>query len=200
MTTSVSTSAHIREEEGSAVAAFSPRELMARIRSLLRRSARARPAPGPHDGWHDSPAGALMTAGVVTFHPGRHEVRVHGRTITCTPGEFRLLEILASRPGQVFTRAQILERLHGFDGYATTRTVDVQVMNLRRKIEADPRRPRSLMTVYGVGHKPADGEPPSDAGAGTEAAGGTGTGHATGTGTGHGTGTGTGSRGGRRGR
>jgi two-component system, OmpR family, alkaline phosphatase synthesis response regulator PhoP len=126
---------------------FSPRELMARIRSLLRRSARGTTAA--------EPAG-LLTAGPVTVDPARHEVRAHGRTIECTPGEFRLLEVLAARPGQVFTRPQILEQLHGFDRYITLRTVDVHVMNLRKKIEENPRRARCLVTVYGVGYKLAD--------------------------------------------
>ncbi|QIQ04511.1 response regulator transcription factor [Streptomyces liangshanensis] len=137
---------------------FSPRELMARIRSLLRRSARtvaAAPAPDP-----------VLTVGALRVDPGRHEVWAHGRRIECTPGEFRLLEVLAERPGQVFTRAQILEQLHGFDRYITSRTVDVHVMNLRKKIEPHPRRARTLVTVYGVGYKLADGEA---AGAGTGA-------------------------------
>ncbi|KMS90503.1 XRE family transcriptional regulator [Streptomyces regensis] len=132
---------------------FSPRELMARIRSLLRRSARARAATGAEGG---APGGDLLTVGPVTVDPARHEVWAHGTRISCTPGEFRLLEVLAGRPGQVFTRSQILERLHGFDRYITTRTVDVHVMNLRRKIEEDPRRPVCLVTVYGVGYKLSD--------------------------------------------
>ncbi|MET7431519.1 response regulator transcription factor [Streptomyces flaveolus] len=132
---------------------FSPRELMARIRSLLRRSARTRAATGAEGG---TPGGDLLTVGPVTVDPARHEVWAHGTRISCTPGEFRLLEVLAGRPGQVFTRSQILERLHGFDRYITTRTVDVHVMNLRRKIEEDPRRPVCLVTVYGVGYKLSD--------------------------------------------
>lgn len=132
---------------------FSPRELMARIRSLLRRSARTRAATGAEGG---APGGDLLTVGPVTVDPARHEVWAHGTRISCTPGEFRLLEVLAGRPGQVFTRSQILERLHGFDRYITTRTVDVHVMNLRRKIEEDPRRPVCLVTVYGVGYKLSD--------------------------------------------
>lgn len=126
---------------------FSPRELMARIRSLLRRGARTAPAPAPDP---------VLRVGALTVDPGRHEVWAHGRRIDCTPGEFRLLEVLAERPGQVFTRARILEQLHGFDRYITSRTVDVHVMNLRKKIEPHPRRARTLVTVYGVGYKLAD--------------------------------------------
>lgn len=137
---------------------FSPRELMARIRSLLRRGIRAQAAPGAAGG---TAAGDLLTAGAVTVDPARHEVWAHGARISCTPGEFRLLEMLAGRPGQVFTRSQILERLHGFDRYITARTVDVHVMNLRRKVEATPRRPICLVTVYGVGYKLSDSPPPT---------------------------------------
>ena len=142
---------------------FSPRELTARVRTLLRRSrlgtgagtgawARARTGAGAAE----EAADATLCAGPLEVDPARHEVRAHGRRIACTPGEFQLLEALVERPGQVFTRAQILERLHGFDGYITSRTVDVHVMNLRKKIEEDPRRPRTLLTVYGVGYKLAD--------------------------------------------
>jgi DNA-binding response OmpR family regulator len=131
---------------------FSPRELMARIRSLLRRSG-ARNAPADQEP-RQSP---VLTAGPISVDPVRHEVRAHGRPVSCTPGEFRLLEVLASRPGQVFTRRQILERLHGIDRYITSRTVDVHVMNLRRKIETDPCKARCLLTVYGIGYKLTDG-------------------------------------------
>ncbi|MFE7752321.1 response regulator transcription factor [Streptomyces sp. NPDC057428] len=137
---------------------FSPRELMARVRALLRRSRRTPAIPAAAAG---TPGAGLLTAGAVTVDPARHEVRAHGRNISCTPGEFRLLEVLAGRPGQVFTRSQILERLHGFDRYITTRTVDVHVMNLRRKVEWDPRRPTILVTVYGVGYKLSDDPGPS---------------------------------------
>ncbi|GGK85531.1 DNA-binding response regulator [Sphaerisporangium melleum] len=124
---------------------YSPRELMARVRTLLRR---ARPAAGGA-----SAADAVLRAGAVTVDPARHEVRVDGRPVECTPGEFQVLELLASQPERVFTREQILGHLHGFDRYITSRTVDVHVMNLRRKIEPDPRRPARLVTVYGVGYK-----------------------------------------------
>ncbi|MBU3870179.1 winged helix-turn-helix domain-containing protein, partial [Streptomyces sp. 4503] len=107
------------------------------------------------------PGGDLLAAGAVTVAPARREVWAHGERISCTPGEFRLLEVLAGRPGQVFTRSQILERLHGFDRYITTRTVDVHIMNLRKKIEENSRRPMCLVTVYGVGYKLSDGGRPS---------------------------------------
>src|ERR1700754_4476856 len=99
---------------------FSPRELMARIRTLLRRSGAAAGS---------APVDPVLRAGWLSVAPLRHEVTVDGRRITCTPGEFDLLSLLAAEPGRVFTRAQIIEHQHGVDRYFTSRTVDVHVMN-----------------------------------------------------------------------
>ncbi|MDX3073432.1 response regulator transcription factor [Streptomyces sp. NPDC088354] len=124
---------------------YSPRELVARVRTLLRR-ARPAPAAAPRPD-------PVLTAGGLAVDPVRHEVSCDGEPIDCTPGEFRLLETLAEQPGRVFTREQILAQLHGTGRYFTVRTVDTHVMNLRRKIEPDPARPIRLLTVYGVGYK-----------------------------------------------
>ena len=75
------------------------------------------------------------------------------RTVECTPAEFRILARLLAEPGRAFSRAQLLTEAFGFDHYALDRTVDVHVMNLRRKIEAEANEPRYLLTVYGVGYK-----------------------------------------------
>jgi two-component system, OmpR family, alkaline phosphatase synthesis response regulator PhoP len=123
---------------------YSPRELAARVRTLLRRT---RPAQS---------GDPVLRLGGLQLDPVRHEVRADGNLVTCTPGEFHVLEALIAEPGRVFTRDQLLRHLHGFDSYLTARTVDVHVMNLRRKIEADPRRPARLVTVYGIGYKLAD--------------------------------------------
>ncbi|MFD9285852.1 response regulator transcription factor [Streptomyces mirabilis] len=153
---------------------FSPRELMARIRSLLRRTEREREGEGEGNGRMGGGAGSgpggakvfgretdvlVLRAGPVTVDPARHEVWAYGHAIRCTPGEFRLLEMLAEHPGRVLSRAQILERLHGSDPFITPRTVDVHVMNLRRKLKGvrpDAQSPSPLVTVYGVGYKLAD--------------------------------------------
>lgn len=74
-----------------------------------------------------------------------------------SPAEFRILEALMSSPGRVFSRRQLLERAHGPESFVTERTADAHVKNLRRKIEADPRNPARLRTVYGVGYKMTDG-------------------------------------------
>lgn len=71
-------------------------------------------------------------------------------------GEFELLAAMAAEPGRVFTRHQLLQRLLGDDRYVTARTVDVHVMNLRKKIERRPGQPRRIVTVYGVGYKLTD--------------------------------------------
>jgi DNA-binding response OmpR family regulator len=124
---------------------FSPRELVARIRTLLRRAGTSGPGPGS----------AAPAAGLVV-NPWRHEVTVDGELVDCTPGEFELLAAMAAEPGRVFTRQQLLQRLHGDDRYFTIRTVDMHVMNLRKKLEIQPGQPQRIITVYGVGYKLAD--------------------------------------------
>ncbi|HEY2059815.1 response regulator transcription factor [Amycolatopsis sp. NBC_01480] len=128
---------------------YSPRELMARVRTLLRRTHAAERDAGP------------MRVGALSVDVGRHEVSVNEKPVDTTPGEFRLLEVMAAHPDQVFTRGQLLEHLHGFDRYITQRAIDVHVMNLRKKIEVSPRKPARLVTVYGVGYKLTAG--PADA-------------------------------------
>ncbi|SDW58366.1 DNA-binding response regulator, OmpR family, contains REC and winged-helix (wHTH) domain [Amycolatopsis xylanica] len=121
---------------------FSPRELMARVRTLLRRTSPSTRQPG-----------APVRVGTLVIDPVRHVVTNNGHPVECTPGEFRLLEVMASQPERVFTRSQLLEQLHGFDRYITQRAIDVHVLNLRKKIETQPRKPVLLVTVYGVGYK-----------------------------------------------
>lgn len=125
---------------------YSPRELMARVRTLLRRAAAAPQSPDP-----------VLRVGTLAVDPLRHEVTVDDRLVDCTPGEFALLAFMAAEPGRVFTREQIIGTLHGVDRYITFRTVDVHVMNLRKKIEVESRQPVRLVTVYGVGYKLTDG-------------------------------------------
>ncbi|MBM7169238.1 response regulator transcription factor [Streptomyces sp. G44] len=125
---------------------YSPRELMARVRTLLRR------ACGIHAPLPDADRRVLRVGGLVV-DPVRHEVTVDGRQVDCTPGEFDLLTAFAEEPGRVYTRPQLLDRIHGSSGYISVRTVDVHVLNLRKKIETDPRRPGRLVTVFGVGYK-----------------------------------------------
>ena len=116
---------------------YSPRELMARGRALLRRAGHAgAEAPRPP-----------VTLGALTVVPASHEVTFRDDPVSCTPGEFALLEILASEPGRVFSRDQLLRHLHGAEGFVSRRTVDVHVANLRKKLDPD-----LIRTVYGVGY------------------------------------------------
>ncbi|SCD95890.1 MULTISPECIES: response regulator transcription factor [unclassified Streptomyces] len=125
---------------------YSPRELMARVRTLLRRTRRPAGAAEDH----------VLRVGGLVVDPERHEVTVDGEPVECTRGEFRILAALAAGPDRVFSRQRLLEELHGFDRYISDRTVDVHVMNLRKKIEPAPRRPVRLLTVFGVGYKLTD--------------------------------------------
>jgi DNA-binding response OmpR family regulator len=129
---------------------YSPRELMARIRTLLRRVERSAPAD---DG--------VLRVGPISVDPVRYEVQRGGEPVSCTRGEFTVLETMASEPGRVFTRQQLLERTRGWDAYSTVRTIDMYVMNLRKKLELSPRRPVHLVTVYGVGYKLIAGPEPA---------------------------------------
>ncbi len=123
---------------------FSPRELVARVRAVLRRT--DRPAE-PAD---------VITAGDVTLDVPRMRVEQAGRLVELTPTEFQLLATLARQPGRIFTRSQLLDALHGVAFEAYERAIDTHVKNVRHKLEPDPRRPRYVLTVYGVGYRFAD--------------------------------------------
>ena len=133
---------------------FSPRELMARVRTLLRRTGRGGPGGAEAGAGAGAPAGAgLRQIGRIGVDPGSHQVTVDGVRVDCTRGEFAILAALADPPERVLTRGQLLHHTRGIDRSSTERTIDVHVMNLRRKIEIDPQRPTQLVTVYGVGYK-----------------------------------------------
>jgi DNA-binding response OmpR family regulator len=121
---------------------FFPRELMARIRAVLRRLERSQVGPA-----HD-----VLKVGGLELDLSSHDVVVDGKTIDLTPTEFRVLSLLAASPGEVFTRAAILDRLHD-TGRIFERTLDRHINNLRSKLEPDSRKPVYLVTVYGVGYK-----------------------------------------------
>jgi two-component system, OmpR family, alkaline phosphatase synthesis response regulator PhoP len=124
---------------------FSPRELVARVRAVLRRT-EAAGAGGTE---------ILRVADVEVDLP-RMRVAVGGRPVELTPTEFQLLATLAREPGRVFTRGQLLDAVHGVAFESYERAVDAHVKNLRKKIEPTPGRPRYLLTVHGVGYRFAD--------------------------------------------
>ncbi len=122
---------------------FSPRELAARVRAVLRRAARAAATTSPAITEFD---------GIIINHRAR-TVTVGEHNANLTPTEFRLLAMLAAEPGRPFSRDQIIEGVFGYDFDGFDRTVDVHVANLRRKVERDSRRPHYIQTVHGVGYR-----------------------------------------------
>jgi len=121
---------------------FRPKILLARVQAVLRRGAAARPD-------EDEP----LRIGALVIHPGRHEVADTSGPVDLTRTEFRILQFLASRPGWVFTRSQIVRAVHGDDYPVTGRSVDVQVAALRRKLGESGAM---IHTVRGVGYKMGD--------------------------------------------
>jgi DNA-binding response OmpR family regulator len=121
---------------------FSPRELVARVKAILRRAgARTERVP-------------RLTLHGVQLHYDRHLVRVDGREVRLTAFEFKLLSTLMEFPGKVFTREALLGQIYAFDElYVVDRTIDVHIGKLRHKIERDPSNPERLLTVRGVGYK-----------------------------------------------
>lgn len=121
---------------------FSPRVLVARVRAVLRRT---------HGDLASEPT--TWRVGDLELNTETRLVSVGGKRVELTPSEFDLLAALIQRPGRVFTRLELLERVQGeaFAGYE--RTIDVHIKNLRAKIEPDPRQPRYIETVYGVGYR-----------------------------------------------
>jgi two-component system, OmpR family, alkaline phosphatase synthesis response regulator PhoP len=122
---------------------FSPRELAARVRAVLRRIPGETVQRGPDE----------VTQGKCTVNFLRHEVQVNGKKAELTPVEFKLLGVLIKEPGRVFSRAHLIEKALGYDFDGFDRTIDVHILNLRRKLETDPAHPRYVKTVYGAGYK-----------------------------------------------
>ena len=123
---------------------FSPKELVARVRAVFRRiDSLLEPS-------------AVIRVRDVELDRMRMQVTVEDRRIDVTPTEFELLATLAGQPGRVFTRARLLDAIRGLEAESFDRAVDVHVKNLRRKLEPDPRNPRYVLTVYGIGYKFAE--------------------------------------------
>jgi two-component system, OmpR family, response regulator RegX3 len=125
---------------------FSVRELVSRVRANLRRS-RMRAEALTDD--------VLVGAGV-EMNVVRHEVRVHGEAVAFPPKEFELLEAFLRRKGRLLTRDFLIEEVWGHDYFGDTKTLDVHVKRVRRKIETEPHRPAHLLTVRGLGYKFVD--------------------------------------------
>jgi DNA-binding response OmpR family regulator len=124
---------------------FKPRELMARVRNVLRRAGKS------------EPIGKTLKAADIILDRDSREVFVGKRSIDLTPSEFDLLAALMAAPGRVFSRLDLLDVIQGvrYEGYE--RTIDTHIKNLRAKVEDDPRKPRYIETMYGVGYRLSKG-------------------------------------------
>jgi DNA-binding response OmpR family regulator len=120
---------------------FSPREVVARVRAVLRRA----------DG--TAAASEVLRAGEIVLDIGSHQVVVAGRAVYMTPTEFNILATLVRSPGRAFTRAQLMEQSQEYFFEGMERTADVHIRHLRTKIEPDPKNPRYIITIFGVGYK-----------------------------------------------
>ena len=119
---------------------FSPKVLVARVLAVLRRLPGER---GPEEIQYDE----------LSMNFAKHEAWFAGTSLNLTSIEFKLLGALAREPGRVFSRARLIEEAFGYDFEGFDRTIDVHILNLRRKLEPDPNHPRYIKTVYGVGYK-----------------------------------------------
>jgi len=127
---------------------FRPRELVARVRAVLRRFDRDEEPSAPE----------TIGAGDLRLDVPRMRVHAGDRAVELTATEFQILATLARQPGRIFTRAQLLDAIHGVAFESYERAIDSHIKNLRRKLEPDPRSPRYVETVYGVGYRLADDE------------------------------------------
>jgi two-component system alkaline phosphatase synthesis response regulator PhoP len=120
---------------------FKPRELMARVRNVLRRAGKS------------EPTGKTLKVANIVLNRDSREVLVGGRSIDLTPSEFDLLAALMTMPGRVYSRLDLLDVIQGvrYEGYE--RTIDTHIKNLRAKVEDDPRNPQHIETIYGVGYR-----------------------------------------------
>jgi len=125
---------------------FSPRELVARVRAVMRRAR------------HEGLPSGIIHVGELAIDLQNRSVTIGGQPVSLTSTEFDLLAILARSPGRSFTRAQLIDLVYNvaYDGF--DRAVDSHIKNLRHKIEPDPRQPRYVLTVYGVGYKLGEAE------------------------------------------
>ena len=120
---------------------FSPRELVARVRTVLRRVE------------SNLPMSDVIEEGGLRLDIPRMRATMNEKVINLTPTEFQLLAVMARQPGRIFTRAQLLEAVHGVAIDSYERAIDAHIKNIRRKIEPDPRAPFYIVKVYGVGYK-----------------------------------------------
>jgi two-component system, OmpR family, alkaline phosphatase synthesis response regulator PhoP len=127
---------------------FSPRELAARVRAVFRRTSDENAKMGPEE----------IKVHNLTVNFLHHEAYIDDKALKLTPVEFKLLGVFAREPNRVFSRTQLVEKVLGFDFDGFDRTIDVHILNLRRKLEPDANRPQYIKTVYGSGYKFTGGQ------------------------------------------
>jgi DNA-binding response OmpR family regulator len=123
---------------------FSPRELVVRIKAVLKRT---------HGGDLCDAEAVCFEQGQLTLDGHRYEVKKNGKVVELTPTEFKVLFSLASTPGRVFTRDELVEKALGYQFEGYERSIDAHIKNIRQKIEDEPKSPKFILTVYGVGYK-----------------------------------------------
>ncbi len=123
---------------------FSPRELVYRVRAVLKRAKKEDMA---------SAVPVSFNSGVLIIDGQTYEVKKKGQSLNLTPTEFKVLNTLASHPGKVFTREELIEKALGYQFEGYERSIDAHIKNIRQKIEDDPREPSFIMTIYGVGYR-----------------------------------------------
>lgn len=128
---------------------FNPRELVARVKAILRRAQSAAPNPAQL---------RVIQVQDMQIDLFQHKVRVKDKDVDLTSKEFALLSLLASHPGRIFSREQLLEQIWGYDYYGDARTVDVHIRHLREKLEQSPGSPKLILTVWGAGYKFREGK------------------------------------------
>ncbi len=126
---------------------FNPRELVARVKAILRRAQTQDPAQL-----------RVIKVQELQIDLFQHKVRVKDKDVDLTSKEFALLSLLASHPGRIFSREQLLEQIWGYDYYGDARTVDVHIRHLREKLEQSPGSPKLILTVWGAGYKFREGK------------------------------------------
>ncbi|HEY0602123.1 MAG TPA: response regulator transcription factor [Herpetosiphonaceae bacterium] len=124
---------------------FSPRQVVARVRTVLRRAGDVHEKARPE-----------VRVGDLVIDFAAHQARLKDVPVHLTPKEFQLLETMAKEPGRAFSRLELLERVFGLDYEGVDRTIDVHVLNLRKKIEPDTTQPIYIQTVYGIGYRFAE--------------------------------------------
>ena len=122
---------------------FSPRELVYRVKAVLRRAGKGELESGP----------ISYNEGTLTIDGQRYAVEKKGNLVDLTPTEFKVLHALASFPGKVFTREELVEKALGYEFEGYERSIDAHIKNIRQKLEDDPKRPSFIITIYGVGYR-----------------------------------------------